>query len=47
MHTSIKIVGAGLTTFDYWAGQAMQRAIPKQFSVTVGKMISGARYKKN
>ena len=51
MHVSIsdetKIIGAGLPTFDYWAGQAMQRAIPILFSGISGRIIPGARYKNN
>ena len=40
-----KISAASLTTFDYWAGQAMQKAIPKFFNGTGGKSIPGAGYK--
>ena len=40
-----KISAACLTTFDYWAGRAMQKAIPKWFNGTGGKEIPGARYK--
>ena len=40
-----KITAASLTTCDYWAGQAMQKAIPKLFNGSGGKSIPGARYK--